>query len=136
MSATEVRAGASGAATSPDTPTGTHHSELTEPKRYDGLVALSVPEDEKPSWTFLTNHAHVLLALTRNPELRQRDLSRLVGITPGAVQKILHDLEDEGYLKREKVGRRNRYQVIGDSHLRHPLEHKTTVADLFSAIET
>ncbi len=87
-------------------------------------------------WTFLTNHAHVLLAVSRDPELRQRDIADLVGITQGAVQRIIHDLEDGGYLIRERVGRRNRYQVSGDIPLRHPLEDDHTVAELLAALGT
>ena len=81
-------------------------------------VELTDPELEVPSWTFLTNHAHVLIALDRNPELRQRDISHAVGITVGAVQKILHELEDAGFIERERVGRRNRYTVSADKPLR------------------
>jgi DNA-binding Lrp family transcriptional regulator len=88
----------------------------------------------RPAWTFLTNHAHVLIAISRDAELRQRDISRLVGITEGAVQRILHDLEDAGYLHRERVGRRNRYHVSADRPLRHPLEHDHTVAALLDTV--
>jgi DNA-binding MarR family transcriptional regulator len=98
------------------------------------MIELTQPEPERPSWTFLTNHAHVLLALHRNPELRQRDISHAVGITVGAVQRILRDLEDGGYLQRERVGRRNRYAVTATRPLRHPLEADHTVADLLAAL--
>ena len=96
-----------------------------------------LPEDEppeRPAWTFFTNHAHVLVAISRDPELRQRDIARLVGITEGAVQRILHDLEDHGYLTRERVGRRNRYHPNLDLPLRHPLEHHRKVADVLAAV--
>ncbi|MDW3214574.1 MAG: helix-turn-helix domain-containing protein [Ilumatobacteraceae bacterium] len=86
------------------------------------------------AWTFLTNHAHVLLAISRNPELRQREIGDLVGITEGAAQRILHELEDEGYLARERVGRRNRYAVIGGGPLRHPLEAGRTIEELIDAL--
>ena len=71
------------------------------------------------SWTFLTNHAHVLIAISRDPELRERDISRLVGVTEGAVQRILHELEEAGYIRSEKIGRRKRYEVITDGPMRH-----------------
>ena len=90
---------------------------------------------EVPSWTFLTNHGHVLIAISRDGDLRQRDISNLVGITPGAVQRILDDLEEGGYIRREKVGRRNRYQLVTDIPLRHPLERNHTVHELLSALE-
>lgn len=87
------------------------------------------------SWTFLTNHAHVLVAISRNPELRQRDISELVGITQGAVQRILDDLEIGGYVQRERVGRRNRYQVNATGSLRHPLEQPHTIGELLAALD-
>lgn len=98
-------------------------------------VDLHDPELDVPSWTFLTNHAHVLITLDRNPELRQRDISHAVGITVGAVQKILHELEDAGFVTRERVGRRNRYKVHADLPLRHPLENDHNVSDLLRAVD-
>jgi len=86
------------------------------------------------AWTFLTNHAHVLVAISRNPELRQREISSLVGITEGAVQRILNDLEGAGYLARERVGRRNRYVVIGGRPLRHPLENGHTIEEIIDTV--
>ena len=91
-------------------------------------------ESGRPSWTFLTNHSHVLIAISRDPELRQRDIGQLVGITEGAVQRILHELEDAGYVRRERVGRRNRYHVDGDRPLRHPLERDRTVEQVLRII--
>ncbi|MEM8904223.1 MAG: winged helix-turn-helix domain-containing protein [Actinomycetota bacterium] len=87
-------------------------------------------ETQTPRWTFLTNHGHVLVAISRDPELRQRDISQLVGITPGAVQKILDDLEADGYIHRQKIGRRNRYEIVSGEPLRHPLEDHHTVDEL------
>lgn len=92
------------------------------------------PESVRPGWTFFTNHAHVLIALNRNPELRQRDLSVLVGITPAAVQRILNDLERGGYLVRERIGRRNRYEVVSNIALRHPLESAHTVDEILAVL--
>lgn len=86
-------------------------------------------------WTFLTNHAHVLIVISRDPDLRQREIGQLVGITEGAVQRIVHELEAAGYLERERVGRRNRYRVLADRPLRHPLEHRRSVADLLTALD-
>ncbi len=95
---------------------------------------LSAPEPELPSWTFLSNHAHVLLAISQDPQARQKDIAYAVGITIGAVQRIIHELEDAGYVKSEKVGRRNQYSVILDIPLRHPLESHHTVGDLISSL--
>jgi DNA-binding MarR family transcriptional regulator len=96
---------------------------------------LTAPEPQLPPWTFLTNHAHVLIAISRNPELRQRDIAYAVGITVGAVQRIIHELEEGGYVRSERVGRRNRYTIIADKPLRHPLEGQHTVEDLITSLE-
>ncbi len=101
---------------------------------YDEVVTLIEPKRDLPSWTFLTNHAHVMVALSRDPDLRQRDLSYVIGITPGAVQRILDDLEAGGYLRREKVGRRNHYEIIDHTPLRHPLEGQHTVGELLDML--
>lgn len=101
---------------------------------YDQMVTLIEPKPDLPAWTFLTNHAHVMVALSRDPDLRQRDLSYVVGITPGAVQRILDDLEAGGYLRREKVGRRNHYEIIDRTKLRHPLEGQHTVGELLDML--
>ncbi len=85
-------------------------------------------------WTFLTNHAHVLLSLARDPDLRLRDLADLVGITERAVQRIVSDLVHEGYLEIRKEGRRNNYAVRPECGLRHPVESNATVADLFALV--
>lgn len=85
-------------------------------------------------WTFLTNHGHVLLALYRNPDLRQRDIAELVGITEGAVQRILHELQDGGYVRADRVGRRNHYTVETSLGLRHPIEDGHRVGELLEAL--
>lgn len=95
---------------------------------------LSDPQLDVPAWTFLTNHAHVLIAITRDPELRQRDIAHVVGITPGAVVRILHDLEENGYVTAERIGRRNRYHINADMTLRHPLEANHSVGDLINSL--
>ena len=93
------------------------------------------PEPDLPSWTFLTNHAHVLIAIARDPELRQRDIAHAVGITVGAVQKIINELERGGYLRHERVGRRNTYEVINTLPLRYPLESHRTIGDLLTTLD-
>ena len=82
------------------------------------------------TWTFFTNHTHVLLCIRRDPEIRLRDVAALVGITERAAQAIVSDLEREGYLRRERVGRRNHYELDLDIPLRHPLESDHTVAEI------
>jgi hypothetical protein len=101
---------------------------------YDGDQVFSDPQLDVPAWTFLTNHAHVLIAIARDPELRQRDIAHVVGITPGAVVRILHDLEENGYVTSERIGRRNRYQINTDVTLRHPLEANHSIGDLLESV--
>jgi hypothetical protein len=83
-----------------------------------------------PSWTFLTNHAHVLLCLSREPEVRMRDIAGLVGITERAVQRIIAELEEAGHVERVRHGRRNHYEVRADLPLRHPIERHVRVSAL------
>jgi len=82
------------------------------------------------SWTYLTNHSHVLFCLADNPTARLRDVARDVGITERAVQMIVHDLEDAGVLSHRREGRRNVYTVSPDQPLRHPVEAHRTARDL------
>lgn len=86
-------------------------------------------------WQFLTNHTHVLVAIRRNPDIRQREIAELVGITEGAVQRIVHELEEGGCLTHNKVGRRNHYEIVEDSDLRHPLETNHTIGEILQVLE-
>lgn len=86
------------------------------------------------SWTFLSNHAHVLVCLAADPMARQRDIADRVGITERAVSGIVADLELGGYVLRERVGRRNRYKVSRRGRLRHPLESQHSVGQLLDAV--
>lgn len=85
-------------------------------------------------WTFLTNHAHVLLCISRDPDIRIRDLAEYVGITERAAQRILTDLVDQGYLQRIREGRRNHYTVQADLPLRHPVEKSHQVGELLRVL--
>ena len=91
-------------------------------------------ESQDRSWTFLTNHAHVLLCISTGEELTAREMALRVGITERSVQAILTDLTAEGYLIKSKVGRRNVYDVNPDGRLRHPLEANHTVGELVAAL--
>jgi DNA-binding IclR family transcriptional regulator len=86
------------------------------------------------SWTFLTNHAHVLLAIDADPELRLRDIAERVGITERAAQRIVTELEASGYLKVEREGRRNRYRIRRNQPLRHSAERHHRVGELLDVI--
>ena len=88
-----------------------------------------------PSWTFLTNHSHVLLFLSQNPSKRVRDIAIEVGITERAVQRIIVELEVDGYLKRFREGRRNIYKIISRKSLRHSVEKHRQVDDLIELIK-
>ena len=90
--------------------------------------------EPRSGWTFLSNHAHVLVALAVDPSLRLRDLADMVGITERAVAQIVGDLEAAGALVRERDGRRNLYQVNPQLPLRHRLEAHRTVGDLIEAV--
>lgn len=95
----------------------------------------AAPAEAGPGdWTFLTNHAHVLLCIARAPEVRMRDVAEQVGITERAVQRIVSDLELAGYLRRSREGRRNRYEVQTDLPLRHPIERHERVSSLISLV--
>jgi predicted transcriptional regulator of viral defense system len=98
-------------------------------------MARTGDERVKPTWTFLTNHAHVLLCLARDPEARLRDVAELVGVTERAVQRIVTELEEAGYLERAREGRRNHYVVRPDLPLRHPIEQHRTVASLINLVQ-
>ncbi len=85
-------------------------------------------------WTFLTNHAHVLLCVARDPEVRLRDVAEDVGITERAAQRIVSDLEEAGYLERRREGRRNRYRLNPQMPLRHPLEHDHAIGEILQVL--
>jgi DNA-binding MarR family transcriptional regulator len=103
--------------------------------RTDGDL-VSLPQDRSAQavkqWTFLTNHAHVLLAIARNPTTRLRDVADAVGITERAAQAIVADLETAGYLHRERVGRRNQYTVNPAGRFRHPAEADHSIGELLT----
>jgi DNA-binding IscR family transcriptional regulator len=92
------------------------------------------PAPSTRHWTFLSNHAHVLVCLALDRNARLRDVAASVGITERAVQKIVSDLEAAGVLLRERLGRRNSYRLNAAVPLRHPLEAHRTVGTLLSLI--
>jgi predicted transcriptional regulator len=89
---------------------------------------------ERPTWTFLTNHAHVMVCISQDVDIRGRDIAERVGITERATQAIIGDLVEDGYLTRTRIGRRNRYTVHTDRKLRHPVEESHTLGDLLQAL--
>ena len=85
-------------------------------------------------WDFLTNHAHVLMCVARDPGIRLRDIADAVGITERTTHRILSELVDEGYVRRERHGRRNHYEVLPELPLRHPLVQGREVGDLLTVL--
>jgi predicted transcriptional regulator len=88
----------------------------------------------RTEWTFLSNHGHVLVSLARDPDARTRDVAEAVGITERAVQQIVRDLVVQGYVRKEKVGRRNRYTVDRGAHFRHSLEAGLTLGEFLDLV--
>lgn len=93
-----------------------------------------MPETTESTWTFLTNHAHVLLAIAAEPDLRLRDVAERIGITERAAQRIVAELETEGYLDVRRVGRRNVYRVHRNRPMRHPAERHHKVGELLDIL--
>jgi DNA-binding transcriptional ArsR family regulator len=81
-------------------------------------------------WTFLSNHAQVLLLVARDERLTAKEMARRVGITERAVQRHLDDLEEGGYIARFRDGRNNRYEIHPDIPLRHPEQEGYAIRDL------
>lgn len=85
-------------------------------------------------WTFLTNHAHVLICVSRQPGIRLRDVATTVGITERTAQRIVGELVETGYLKRSRDGRRNRYEIEADLPMRHPLDSGHSVGEILAVL--
>ncbi len=109
-------------------------SQSNVPATSHGSEVPLAPQVSTHRWTFLSNHAHVLIALYAQPDLVLREVALKVGITERGVQRIVQDLEEGGFIQREKVGRKNHYQVITNQPLRHPLEAHRDIGDLLKLI--
>jgi len=114
-------------------------------KRPNGAASTRVPSGRaapnspieaasQAPWTFLSNHAHVLIVLNSEPDLVLREVALWVGITERAVQRIVQDLVEEGFLMRERVGRRNHYRITSGKHLRHPVESHCTIDEILKLV--
>jgi predicted ArsR family transcriptional regulator len=114
--------------------------ELRSPNEPVGSSQDSRPVEPPPfrpvfsGWTFLTNHAHVLVLLSSHPSIVLREVAARIGITERAVQGIIHELEQDGFIVRQKVGRQNHYQVNGDKNLRHPIVEHCLVQEVLDLI--
>ena len=95
---------------------------------------MAIAESGRTNWTFVTNHARVLAAVARDPGVRLRDVAVEVQLTERAVQAIVTDLEQAGYLVRSRTGRRNHYRIASDTWLRHPAEAELSVSALLDLL--
>jgi predicted transcriptional regulator len=89
---------------------------------------------DTPSWSFLTNHAQVLLCIADDPDARLRAIGETIGITERATHRIVVELVEAGYITRERNGRRNRYTVQADRPLHNPLTRGQRVGDLLGVL--
>ena len=85
-------------------------------------------------WTFLSNHAHVLIAIAKQPDIRLSEVAQLVGIRERTVHRIVHELCDSGYLSVSKQGRVNIYEVDLDKPLRHSLESNHSLRSIVAPL--
>jgi len=93
-----------------------------------------VARDKLPSWSFLTNHAQVLLCIAQDPGIRLRDIGEAVGITERAAHRIVVELADAGYISRTRNGRRNRYTIQSHLPLPDPLARERKIGDLLTVL--
>lgn len=85
-------------------------------------------------WTFLTNHAQVLLCIARNPRVTAREIAEQIGITERAVQRLLSDLEASGYISHVRNGRKNIYEIHPERPMRHPAQQGHSISELLTLI--
>jgi hypothetical protein len=95
---------------------------------------MQVNDSSTPPWTFLTNHAKVLVCIASDPEMRLRDIGDATGITERAAHRIVGELVDAGYVSRERTGRRNRYTVNTQLPMPDPLARSQKVGDLLAIL--
>jgi predicted ArsR family transcriptional regulator len=93
---------------------------------------MSSPDNRR--WHFLTSHTQVLLCIQRDPNVRLRDIAQTVGITERAAQRIVTDLVEDGFVARERVGRRNVYTVNRAAHMRHPSQLEHEIGELLDVL--
>ncbi len=95
---------------------------------------IKVSKDEA-SWTFFSNYGHVYFLLANNKDMVLREVALKVGITERSANGIVRDLEAAGYIKKEKIGRSNRYKIVTGKTLRHPLESNVKLKDLVALMQ-
>lgn len=92
-------------------------------------------DHHEAGWTFFSNHGHVYFLLAINENMVLREVAAKVGITERSVLSIVQDLEAAGYIKREKIGRSNKYRIVPRKTLRHPLESNVQLKDLVDLVK-
>jgi DNA-binding MarR family transcriptional regulator len=90
---------------------------------------------EHSSWTFLTNHAQVLLCIAQDSDIRLRDVAQTVGITERAAQRIVLELVEANFIERQRHGRRNRYEINPNAPMRHTAQQGHMVAELLNLLQ-
>jgi predicted transcriptional regulator len=93
-----------------------------------------MPQDGTPGWSFLTNHAQVLLCIAHDPGIRLREIGEAVGITERAAHRIVAELAAAGYISRRRNGRRNHYTIKSHLPLPDPLARKQRLGDLLAIL--
>ena len=102
----------------------------------EATKGLVTTEYEHRPWTFLTSHARVLIVISQNPNIRARDIAAVTSLTERSTQRIVADLEADGYLSHERIGRRNHYSISTNAMLRHPHEQGVEIGLLLSFFST
>jgi predicted transcriptional regulator len=95
---------------------------------------LYMPQDGTPGWSFLTNHAQVLLCIAHDPGIRLREIGEAVGITERAAHRIVAELAAAGYISRRRNGRRNHYTIKSHLPLPDPLAREQKIGDLLAIL--
>jgi hypothetical protein len=95
---------------------------------------LNMARDKGPAWSFLTNHAQVLLCIAQDPGIRLREIGEAVGITERAAHRIVVELAAAGYLSRTRNGRRNHYTIQSHLPLPDPLAREQKIGDLLAVL--
>jgi predicted transcriptional regulator len=93
-----------------------------------------MPGDGMPSWSFLTNHARVLLCIAQDPGMRLREIGEAVGITERAAHRIVVELAAAGYISRTRNGRRNQYAIQSHLPVPDPLAREQRIGDLLTIL--
>lgn len=87
-------------------------------------------------WSFLTNHARVLVCIAHDPGVRLRDIATTVGITERTAYGIVTDLTGAGYVVKDKNGRRNRYEIQAHLPMREAVSKERTIGEVLDVLVT